>query len=137
MPFVRSTVALMAMLVSFALFTSVSPVFGQGLVYDVNHDGVVTNLDTDTVLDHLDAYGTTDVFDDFITEFGNYDDSNLEEDIEAAGAEAILMGLLFYSPSSADIDRTWHHVAWSRNDVSRNGTISTLDALLIINYLNP
>lgn len=136
MTLVRSTIALVAMLVCFAASSFPVPAFGQGADYDVNHDGVITSLDVDTVIDHLNAYGTTDVFDDFIAEFGNYADSTLEDDIESAGAETILPGLALYFASSADQDRTWYHVAWERNDANRSGTISSLDALVIINYLN-
>lgn len=119
------------------LFGWCAPVSAQGLDVDVNHDGIVTSLDVDTVTDHINTYGNnTDTFGDFLAVFGSYDDSDLQDEIESEGPTEIMRVLGLYLPSSADIDRTWHHVAWARNDVSGNGSITPLDVLLIIDYIN-
>lgn len=130
------------MVVAGLLWLSV-PAFAQiGSVYDVDKDGVICcDVDADAVTNHINLYGTTDLFDDAIAEFGSFDESDIELLVELFGPVYVIhdVDLLISEEemefSDDDMARLWYHASWVRKDVSGNGTISAYDVLLIINNI--
>jgi hypothetical protein len=109
-----------------------------GNVLDINKDGVITDIDAETVIEHLNTYGSTDP-DEPEAQFP-FDSEDLEEEADVTPLEDILHNYVFYEfiygLDDPDLERLTYRITWERRDTSGDGWVSPIDALLIINWLN-
>jgi hypothetical protein len=132
----KTRFAFFALMSAILLVTANDAAAAVGNVLDINKDGAITEADADTVIEHINTYGSTDP-DEPEARFP-FSSSGFENDPETL--EGKLHNFVFfdfvYNLTQTDLEHLTYRVAWVRRDTSGDGWVSPIDALLIINWLN-